>query len=95
MKGLVATATSEYHNQYPPMFGIPELRQAVARHSETYTGIEVQWDKETLITVGATEAIAAAFLGILNRDDEVRIASRHTYTAFAQHLFDFAQHVVS
>lgn len=71
MKELVASATSEFHNQYPPMFGIPELRQAVARHSQTYTGIEVKWDSETLITVGATEAIAAAFLGILNAGDEV------------------------
>lgn len=87
MKELVATATSEYHNQYPPMFGIPELRQAVAWHSKAYTGIEVQWDKETLITVGATEAIAAAFLGILNRDDEVSIAYMHSRAAPAQQLF--------
>lgn len=68
---MVASATSEYHNQYPPMFGIPELRQAVARHSKTFAGIDVKWDSETLITVGATEAIAAAFLGILNAGDEV------------------------
>ena len=57
------------------MFGIPELRQAVARHSQTYTGIEVKWDSETLITVGATEAIAAAFLGILNAGDEVTFST--------------------
>lgn len=71
MKKLVGSATLEHHNQYPPMFGSPELRQAVARHSKTYCGIDVQWDSETLITVGATEAIAAAFLGILNEGDEV------------------------
>ena len=71
MKQLVGTATTEQHNQYPPMFGIPELRQAVARHSKSYSGIDVQWETETLVTVGATEAIAASFLGILNEGDEV------------------------
>ena len=71
MQKLVGTATLEHHNQYPPMFGIPELRQAVARHSRKYCGIDVQWDSETLVTVGATEAIAASFLGILNEGDEV------------------------
>ncbi|KAL3157538.1 hypothetical protein ABBQ32_011995 [Trebouxia sp. C0010 RCD-2024] len=71
MKRLVGSATLEHHNQYPPMFGVPELRQAVARHSKTYSGVDVQWASETLITVGATEAIAAAFLGILNKGDEV------------------------
>lgn len=71
MKKLVGAATMEHHNQYPPMYGIPELRQAVARHSRIYCGIDVQWDSETLVTVGATEAIAASFLGILNEGDEV------------------------
>lgn len=71
MKKLVGAATMEHHNQYPPMYGVPELRQAVARHSRTYCGIDVQWDSETLVTVGATEAIAASFLGILNEGDEV------------------------
>ena len=71
MKKLVGAATAEHHNQYPPMFGIPELRQAVARHSKAYCAIDVLWSSETLITVGATEAIAASFLGILNEGDEV------------------------
>ena len=71
MKKLVGAATMEHHNQYPPMFGVPELRQAVARHSRTHCGIDVQWDSETLVSVGATEAIAASFLGILNEGDEV------------------------
>jgi len=73
MKQLVGAATTDQHNQYPPMFGIPELRQAVARHSKAYSGIDVQWDTETLVTVGATEAIAASFLGILNEGDEVML----------------------
>ena len=51
--------------------GIPEIRQAVARHSQQEQGIPVDWASETLITVGATEGIAAAFLGLLNVGDEV------------------------
>ncbi len=61
----------ELSNQYPPLMGVPELRQAVARHSLKYSGLEVDWQTETLITVGATEALAAAFLGLLNEGDEV------------------------
>lgn len=60
--------------QYPPMVGIPELRQAVARHSEAHSRIPCDWATETLVTVGATEGIAAALLGLINSGDEVRLA---------------------
>ncbi|KAK9813470.1 hypothetical protein WJX73_000730 [Symbiochloris irregularis] len=73
MKRIVGEASRERHNQYPPTGGIPELRQAVARHSERYVGLPVNWQTETLITVGATEALAAAFLGLVNPGDEVII----------------------
>ena len=56
----------------PAQAGIPELRQAVAKHSLQQQGIPVDWATETLITVGATEGIAAAFLGLLNAGDEVQ-----------------------
>ena len=56
----------------PSQAGIPELRQAVAKHSLQQQGIPVDWATETLITVGATEGIAAAFLGLLNAGDEVQ-----------------------
>lgn len=45
--------------------------QAVARHSVTHSGLPVDWQTQTLITVGATEALASAFMGLLNRGDEV------------------------
>lgn len=61
----------ECSNQYPPMMGVPELRQAVARHSQRHAGVAVDWQREVLVTVGATEALAAAFLGLLNQGDEV------------------------
>ena len=46
--------------------------QAVARHSAAQSGIEADWQTETLITVGATEALTSAFMGLLNEGDEVR-----------------------
>lgn len=71
MKEIVAKSLLECSNQYPPMMGVPELRQAVARHSHRHAGVAVDWQREVLVTVGATEALAAAFLGLLNQGDEV------------------------
>ena len=45
----------------------------MARHSEKYNQLPVDWQTETLVTVGATEAIAATFMGILNDGDEARL----------------------
>ena len=44
-------------NQYPPMMGVPELRQAVAAHNKRFYGLDVDWQTETLVTSGATEAL--------------------------------------
>ena len=46
--------------------------QAVAKHSAAQAGIDVDWQSETCVTVGATEALASAFMGMLNQGDEVR-----------------------
>jgi N-succinyldiaminopimelate aminotransferase len=59
------------HNQYPPGPGIPELRAAVAAHQARFHGLVVDPDSEVLITAGATEAIAAAMLALLDTGDEV------------------------
>lgn len=71
MKEAAGKALLQHHNQYPPLAGLPELRQAIARHSEREQGIPVDWATETLVTVGATEGIAACMLGLLNPGDEV------------------------
>ncbi|KAL4431641.1 hypothetical protein ABPG77_001483 [Micractinium sp. CCAP 211/92] len=71
MKKAATAAMYDHSNQYPPMVGVPELRQAVAAHSARQTGIQVDWQGEALVTVGATEALAAAFLALLNAGDEV------------------------
>jgi hypothetical protein len=74
MKRAAADALFSHHNQYPPMMGVPELRQAVAAHSAREAGVPCDWARETLVTVGATEGIAAAFMGLCNPGDEVRAA---------------------
>jgi len=61
----------EGHNQYPPMMGMPALRQAVAAHDRRCYGLEVDWQTEVLITSGATEALLDCFLGLLDAGDEV------------------------
>jgi N-succinyldiaminopimelate aminotransferase len=58
-------------NQYPPGPGLPVLRQAIARHQRRFYGLEVDPDEEVLVTAGATEALAAALLGLLDQGDEV------------------------
>lgn len=58
-------------NQYPPGPGIPELRSAIAAHQRRHYGIEVDPDREVLVTAGATEALAAAILALAGPGDEV------------------------
>jgi len=58
-------------NQYPPMMGLPELREAVATHNKRFYDIDVDWAEETMVTSGATEALAASLLGLIEPGDEV------------------------
>ena len=57
-------------HQYPPMLGVPALRQAVAENAKRFLGLDVDWEREVLVTSGATEALADAFFGLLNPGDE-------------------------
>lgn len=66
-----ARATLDGPNQYPPMRGLPELRQAVAAHYREHQRIELDWQREITITSGATEAIAAALLAFIEPGDDV------------------------
>lgn len=71
MKEEVMRSLNVESNQYPPMMGVPSLRDALAEHSMRYVGVSVDASSEVLVTVGATEALAASFLGLLNAGDEV------------------------
>jgi N-succinyldiaminopimelate aminotransferase len=69
-------------NQYPPGPGIPELRQAIAAHQRRFYGLDVDPDSEVLVTAGATEAVAAALLALVEPGDEV-IAFEPYYDSYA------------
>ncbi|ROP64610.1 aminotransferase class I/II-fold pyridoxal phosphate-dependent enzyme [Curtobacterium sp. ZW137] len=58
-------------NQYPPGRGTPDLRLAIAEHQRRWYGIEVDPDREVLVTAGATEALAATLLALVEPGDEV------------------------
>src|SRR5579862_3688947 len=66
-----ADALKDGRNQYPPMPGVPELRQAVATANRRFYGLEVDWASEVVVTSGATEAITASLMAVLNPGDEV------------------------
>ena len=69
-------------NQYPPGPGIPELRHAVADHQQHWYGLTYDPETEVLVTAGATEAIAASLLSLLEPGDEV-IAFEPYYDSYA------------
>ncbi|RYC07468.1 pyridoxal phosphate-dependent aminotransferase [Nocardioides zhouii] len=58
-------------NQYAPGIGVPALRAAIARHQHRHYGLEVDPDREVVVTTGCTEAVAAALLGLVDPGDEV------------------------
>src|SRR3954468_24685322 len=65
-----AAALKDGRNQYPPLTGVPELRQAVAAHNARFYGLEVDPNGEVVVTSGATEAITACLMAVLNPGDE-------------------------
>lgn len=69
-------------NQYPPGPGVPELRTAIAAHQQRRYGLSYDPDTEVLVTAGATEAIAAALLALVEPGDEV-IAFEPYYDSYA------------
>ncbi|BCM67823.1 putative N-succinyldiaminopimelate aminotransferase [Streptomyces sp. EAS-AB2608] len=69
-------------NQYPPGPGIPELRTAVAAHQLRRYGLAYDPDTEVLVTAGATEAIAASLLALVEPGDEV-VALEPYYDSYA------------
>lgn len=72
IREVAARALIEGPNQYPPGKGLPELCAAVADHDRRFYGLDVTADN-VLVTVGATEGLAASFMGLLNPGDEAVI----------------------
>jgi N-succinyldiaminopimelate aminotransferase len=70
LRQRAAQIVMEGPNQYPPSMGMPALRQAVADHDNAFYRLGVDWETETLVTSGATEALADCFLALLEPGDE-------------------------
>ena len=81
IRAKAADAVLNGYNQYPPMAGLPELRQAVAAHYARTQGLDLDWAREVTITSGATEALAAAFFGLIEPGDEV-VVFQPVYDAY-------------
>ncbi|MFD8617872.1 MULTISPECIES: pyridoxal phosphate-dependent aminotransferase [unclassified Streptomyces] len=81
-EAAVRALRAGHGNQYPPGPGIPELRAAVADHQKRFYGLTWSPDTEVLVTTGATEAIAAAVLALVEPGDEV-IAFEPYYDSYA------------
>jgi N-succinyldiaminopimelate aminotransferase len=72
-------------NQYPPGPGIPELRTAIAEHQRRFYDLTYDPDTEVLVTAGATEAIAAALIALVEPGDEV-IALEPYYDSYVANI---------
>ncbi len=67
----VSAAMAAGVNQYPPLMGLPVLREAIAAHQERFYGLSVDPDSEVLVTFGATDALASALAAFVEPGDEV------------------------
>jgi aminotransferase len=66
-----ARALRDGYNQYAITWGAPELRQAIARTASTFNGIPTDPDANVTVTCGATEAMIATLMAVVNPGDEV------------------------
>jgi N-succinyldiaminopimelate aminotransferase len=58
-------------NQYPPAHGLPKLREAIAEHQKRFYGVDLDPATDVVVTTGASEAIAATFLALVEPGDDV------------------------
>lgn len=73
VKEAAQAAIAAEVNQYAPSYGRPALKQAIAAKMKRHYGLEVDPERELLVTHGATEALCAAVLGLVDPGDEVII----------------------
>lgn len=71
VREAAANAVLNGPNQYPPMQGLPVLREAIAAHYRRVHGLDLDPGHEVLVTAGATEALSAAILALVAPGDEV------------------------
>ena len=70
-------------NQYPPGRGIQDLRQAIAEHQQRFYGLHLDPDRDVIVTAGATEAIAATLLALIDGPDDEVVVFEPFYDEYA------------
>ena len=73
LKEAVCKAVMDGWNQYPVTFGEPELREAISRKAWDYNHIKCDPATDITVTCGATEAMMASLMAIINPGDEIVI----------------------
>ncbi|MFD6317517.1 aminotransferase [Methylorubrum thiocyanatum] len=71
VRAAAARALESVSNQYPPMMGLPSLRTAIAAHYRHHQGLDLDPEREVMVTSGATEALAGALMALVRPGDEV------------------------
>ena len=70
-------------NQYPPGLGILDLREAICEHQRRFYGLEIDPATQVIVTTGATEALAAALLGLVDGPDDEVVVFEPFYDSYA------------
>jgi len=76
-------AISDGANQYPPGRGIPDLLAAISEHQRRFYGLEVDPQREVIVTAGATEALTATLLALIDSPDDEVVVFEPFYDSYA------------
>ncbi|MDF2507678.1 MAG: aminotransferase [Microbacterium sp.] len=70
-------------NQYPPGRGVPDLLAAISEHQRRFYGLDVDAGSEVIVTAGATEALTATLLALIDRPDDEVVVFEPYYDSYA------------
>ena len=76
-------AIAQGANQYPPGRGIPDLRNAISEHQRRFYGLAVDPETEVIVTAGATEALTATLLALIDSPDDEVVVFEPYYDSYA------------
>ena len=76
-------AISAGANQYPPGRGIPDLLAAISEHQHRFYGLDVDPASEVIVTAGATEALTASLLALIDGPDDEVVVFEPYYDSYA------------
>ncbi|WP_460799334.1 aminotransferase class I/II-fold pyridoxal phosphate-dependent enzyme [Microbacterium sp. GXF0217] len=76
-------AIADGANQYPPGRGIPDLLTAISEHQHRFYGLDVDPQSEVIVTAGATEALTATLLALIDSPDDEVVVFEPFYDSYA------------